>query len=258
MKLSQLELDNLNKLFKKLETDALTIANLPENKYLCIRLDGFKANKQYLKDVLINEDFNDSLYKSYKHLFDSFKQYFTKEYTSSIVCSFIINDEVSIILNKDNVNDGKRIMKICTLFSGVLSSNMTRNLKNNETIFFDARPLILSRNEISKYIRYRYLISKRYSYWKVLRLNNFHGVFDDRIKKNLDNSILGVKEIGKESDVEKIVSTMRLFLTEKEIDPSYSNIAVNEKNMSINNIEMVINNYLNYLHSKKQCNKIEF
>ncbi len=249
--MSQLELDNLNKLFKELETESLTISNLPENKYLCIRLDGFKATKQYLKDVLINKNFNKNLHTSYNYLFNSFKKYFTNKYTSSIVCAFIVNDELSIILNKDNVNDAKRIMKVCTLFSGALSANMTTHLNKNETIFFDARPLILSKDEISKYIRYRYLISKRYSYWKVLRLNKFPNVFEDKIKGSLDNSVLGVKEIKKENDAEKIISTMRFFLTEKKINPSYYNISVNEKNMSLNNIESVINNYLNYLHLKK-------
>lgn len=213
--MSQLELDNFDRLFKKLEINSLTVENLPENKYLCVRLDGFKATKQHLKDVLINENFNDNLYKSYNDLFKTFKKYYIKDYTSSIVCSFIVNDEISIILNKDNVSEAKRIMKICTLFSGALSANMTSNL--NKPIFFDARPLILSRNEIPKYIRYRYLISKRYAYWKVLRLNNFPGVYEDRIKANLDNSVLSVREIKKEGDAKKILSTMRLFLTEKKL-----------------------------------------
>lgn len=250
--MSQLELTELNKMFKRLEKEALIMANLPENKYLCIRLDGFKATKNHLKDVLINEDFNNSFYKSYKDIFNSFKNYFTKEYTSSIVCSLIVNDEMSIILNKDNVNDAERIMKMCTLFSGALSANMTNHLGENAIIFFDARPLILSKDEISKYIRYRYLIAKRYIYWKVLRLNNFDGVYEDKIKKNLDNSILSVKKIGKEDDAKEIINTMKLFLTNEEINPSYSAIDINEDNMSLNNVETRINKYLEYLHSKRK------
>ena len=78
---------------------------------------------------------------------------------------------------------------------------MTQSYED-KNIFFDARPLILEENEISQYIRYRFLISKRYAYWKVLRLNKYHNVYEDEIKKNIDNSIQAVEEINKNEDVE--------------------------------------------------------
>ncbi|MFV7791795.1 hypothetical protein ACNO6Z_13230, partial [Aliarcobacter lanthieri] len=76
---------------------------------------------------------------------------------------------------------------------------MTQSYKH-KNIFFAARPLILTENEISQYIRYRFLISTRYAYWKMLRLNKYPNVCEDEIKKNIDNSIQAVEEINKNED----------------------------------------------------------
>ncbi|WP_108062617.1 tRNA(His) guanylyltransferase Thg1 family protein [Poseidonibacter lekithochrous] len=248
--MSQAELDSLNTYFKDNEKKTLTISDVPENKYLCIRIDGFKATKKYLKDILINDDFNNKLAISYENLFFSFRKYFTNIYSSSIICAFIVNDELSIILNKDNANDGKRIMKVTTLFSSSISSSMTRQYEEDRLIF-DARPLILDKNDISKYIRYRYLISLRYSYWKVLRLNNYKDVYEDRIKQNLENCIIAVEKINKKDDAIKLINTINFFITEKKKNPSFTSMKISKKYMQLAYLNNIICEYLNFLHKNK-------
>lgn len=252
----QKELTKLQAKFKEIESSSLQIPLVPDGKYLCIRLDGFKATKTYLKDVLINEDFNQCLSQGYDNLFHSFKKYLTREYTSSIVCAFIANDEISVVLNKYNCEDGKKVMKLCTLFAGVLSASVTNqvNSQNKDKlnmVAFDARPLILTKDEIVEYVRYRYLLSKRYAYWKVLRLNNTKDVYEDYIKKNLDNSIQKTQEIGKEDDALKIISTYKFFVTEKKHIPKYVKYPINDKTMFSHYLNQVLEDYLSYLHSTK-------
>jgi len=252
----QKELTYLQTKFQELESSSLHISIVPENKYLCIRLDGFKATKNYLKDVLINEKFNQDLSKGYEDLFYSFRNYLTREYTSSIVCAFIVNDEISVVLNKDNSEDGKKVMKLCTLFTGVLSASVTNqvNTKNKnkpKIIAFDARPLILTKAEITEYVRYRYLLSKRYAYWKVLRLNNTKDVYEDSLKKNLDNAIQKIREIGKEDDALKIISTYKFFVTEKKDTPKYKKYSISDMTMFTDSLNTIFEDYLAYLHSTK-------
>lgn len=257
---SQKELSLLETKFKEIENNSLVIASVPEEKYLCIRLDGFKATNKHLKDALVNESFNQLLSKGFKKLFYSFRNNFTREFTSSIVCAYIANDEISIVLNKDNTEDGKRVMKLCTLFSGALSAYVTLyykqpNPQKRDTIAFDARPLILSRDEIAKYLRYRYLISKRYAYWKVLRLNEVDGVYEDDIKRNIDNAIKLTHQIDRECDALKIISSYKFLLTEKSHNPKFISCHVNDTNMMENNLHESLEDYLKYLHTTKKQGK---
>jgi tRNA(His) 5'-end guanylyltransferase len=253
----QEELERLQEKYKKREEESLILSTIPDDNYLCIRLDGFKATKTHLKDVLVNDKFTKCLSDGHYQLFCSFRHLLNREYTSSIVCSFMANDEISIVLNKDNNNeDYKRIMKLCTLFAGVLSSAVTPSLNENKSHVsieaFDARPLILSKYEISEYIRSRYLISKRYAYWKPLRLNNVKCVYDDSIKGNIDNSMRLAKENNLLLDVEKIISTYKFFLPEENNKPNYKAFNIDDKNMDLDNLKARIDRYLNYLHSTKR------
>ena len=52
--LLQNELTELDTYFKDIENKSLSIVQVPENKYLCIRIDGFKATRNFLKDILVN------------------------------------------------------------------------------------------------------------------------------------------------------------------------------------------------------------
>ena len=114
----QEELEVLEKKYKKREEESLILSAIPDDNYLCIRLDGFKATKTHLKDVIVNDKFTKCLSDAHYQLFCSFRHLLNREYTSSIVCSFMANDEISIVLNKDNNNeDYKRIIKEL-LFNG--------------------------------------------------------------------------------------------------------------------------------------------
>jgi hypothetical protein len=241
----QKELSELNNYFKNIEDKSLSIVEVPENQYLCIRIDGFKATKNFLKDILVNEEFNDYLNNSYTKFFQSFKKYFGRDKHSSIICCFIVNDEISIILNKNLENDGNRVMKISTLVSSFFGSYMTQNYID-KNIFFDARPLILKEDEISKYIRYRFLISKRYAYWKVLKLNKYPNVFEDEIKKNIDTSIESVKKINKINDAKKIIDTFRFLVTNAKENTSFNEVLKNNDNFLLNDINTIIKKYLVY------------
>jgi len=252
----QNELEQLSKKFKENEKNSLDIDTIPKNKYLCIRMDGFKATKKHLKDTLINKHFNYSLYKSNQMLFNSFKHYLTNEYASSIICTFIVNDEISIILGKDNNHkDSRKIMKLCTLFASTLSSATTLTLNKTKkqigTIAFDARPILLERSEINEYIRYRYLIAKRYAYWKVLRLNNIDNWKENYIFKNIDNCINLTKEHHLENEALQIIDTYKFYLPNKETNPQLNCLKVNKNNMEIQNIDNKIHSYITYLNNSK-------
>ncbi|MEK7991179.1 MAG: tRNA(His) guanylyltransferase Thg1 family protein [Thiotrichaceae bacterium] len=255
--MSQKELEYLQEKYKQREEDSL-LKKIPDEAYLCIRLDGFHATKNHLKNVVTNKNFTNGLSNAHYKLFCSFRHYLNRDYTSSIVSSFMANDEISIILNKDNDNYDKRIMKLCTLFSGVLSSAATldlnkKNKKDVGIVAFDSRPILLySIDEISEYVRSRYLISKRYAYWKVLRLNNIPEVNEDYIKKSIDNSMNLAKENNLLKDAQKIISSYKFFLPEQTIKPNYKTFVTNDKNMAIDEIKTMLGSYLEYLHSTKR------
>jgi hypothetical protein len=50
----------LKERFDRLESESLSQPVCPPGRYLCFRLDGVKASKQYLKDRLVNEWFRDA------------------------------------------------------------------------------------------------------------------------------------------------------------------------------------------------------
>lgn len=80
--------------YKNREAESLEYTTVPDGKYLCIRMDGFKASKNFLKDVVVNKKFHEAMLNGYSDLYYSFRHYFTREYESSIIGALIINDEV--------------------------------------------------------------------------------------------------------------------------------------------------------------------
>jgi tRNA(His) 5'-end guanylyltransferase len=249
----QTELEELTRKFKQIETESLEKSTLLDEQYLCIRLDGFKATKKYLRDSEINKEFNFAFHKATLDLYFSFRNYLTNEYPSSIICAIIFNDELSIIINKNNnASDSRKIMKLCTLFAGILSASFTNKFKDHKIkdniISFDARPLILTENEISEYIRYRYLIATRYAYWKVLRLNNIKDHNEDYIKHNIDNCIKFCSEHQLKSKVKNILSTYKIYYPERTISPKFIVQRINSNYMIRKNIVIKIEKYLTYLN----------
>ncbi len=248
------ELETLFEKYKRIEHESLKIDIVPDNKFLVVRLDGFKVTKNYLKDVIVNEKLTNAMNYSINQLFKRFRTYFTNEYSSSIIGTFYANDEVSIILsNKMNLSKDtygrnleiKRVMKVCTIFAGAISSFMTE--KMNEILYFDARPLILSQNELGEYIYSRQLVATRYAYWKILRLNNIEGWEQDFYKKDLLNSKNKVSEIGKRQDANKIINSYSYNLIDNNIKPSFVSYNLFKKYNNSDEIQKSIDEKINQI-----------
>lgn len=253
----QLELDSLTKKFKSRENESLETVLIPDNKYLIIRLDGFKTSRNLLKDVVVNKEFHEAFHEAVLTVYFSFRNYLTRKYSTSIINEVMFNDEISFVLNKNNEHeDAKRIMKLCSLFSGMLSAAFTQNfIKNNDTrnIFsFDARPIIVSKDEISKYIRYRYLVAIRYAYWKILRLNNVDDCYEDYIKHNIDKCIELCMKYKFNSIAKKILLTYQMYSPEKTRKPRFIVHKTENLNMEKSKIDSKIEVILEYIN--KNCN----
>lgn len=249
----QNELEKLYRKYKQREIESLDHVEIPEGKYLCIRMDGFKASKNHLKDVLINKRFNEGMKNGYENLFYSFRHYFTNEYSSAILAALIINDEVSIILNnKNEADDAKRIMKITTLFAGMMSSNTyikgSKN-KGRKYIAFDARPILLDEDEIAEYIRHRYLIAVRYAHWKVLRLDGLIEENDNEAKFNINTAMSLTREHEVYDKAQKLIATYTFLLTEREQRPAYKKIDLTKDAMTLDSIKQHMRDCLNYCSS---------
>jgi len=248
------ELETLFEKFKRIEHESLKIDMVPDNKFLVVRLDGFKVTKNYLKDVIVNEKLTNAMNCSINELFKRFRTYFTNEYSSSIIGTFYANDEVSIVLsNKMNLSKDtygrnleiKRVMKICTIFAGAISSFITKNM--DEPLYFDGRPIILSQNELGEYIYSRQLVAIRYAYWKILRLNNIKGWEKDFYKKNLLNSKNKVKDIGKFLDANEIINSYSYNLIDNNIKPSLVSYHLFNKYNNSDEIQKSIDEKINQI-----------
>lgn len=194
MQLDNNTLVSLDKYFKTIENDSQTKLAIPTNYFLVVRLDAFHATKRYLKDSLKNKEFRDNFSHSINMTVGGLNTLLKSNLPKAFFCAFSVNDEVSIVLNASLEETAeRRLFKICTLISSVLSVNFKPMSAKKEKVFFDARPLLMqSVDDVCDYIKYRYLLSIRYGYWKVLRLkSNFFPGIDvnhDDIKYNLDNA----------------------------------------------------------------------
>lgn len=194
MRLDNDTLTSLDKYFKAIEEKSQTKLSIPENYFLVVRLDAFHATKKYLKDSLENKKFRDNFSNAINMTVGGINTLLKSKLSKIFVCAFSVNDEVSIVLNGSLEETGeRRLFKICTLLSSVLSVNFKPIREKTEKVFFDARPLLLQNvDDVCDYLKYRYLLSIRYGYWKVLRLqSNFFSGIDvnhNDIKCNLDNA----------------------------------------------------------------------
>lgn len=253
----QIELEALTKKFKDREEYSLTQTLIPEDKFLIIRLDGFKASRNLLRDVIVNKKFNSALQEASLIVYFSFRNYLTKEFPSSIINVIIFNDEISFVLNKDNEHkDAKRIMKVCTLFAGMLSGAVTQNFvkaKNKRDIIsFDARPIIVSKDEIPEYIRYRSLVATRYAYWKILRLNNIEDCYEDYVKGNIENSIKLCKKHNLVNHVKKILESYKIYFPEKTLKPKLMVNKLSNINIEKNKLLEKIDNFIDYQYENRK------
>jgi|GEM_PF-2883928 len=217
----QTELQSLLGTFTDREAKALSEPEIPDEAYLCVRLDGIRHSKMFLKDDLENEDYDVVMRDSIHSLHAMMKTIFANEYPENFVCACSFSDEVSfVLLNRiSNERYEKRTMKICTSLCGNLSAVMTKksNYSNSKRLrrllSFDARPIYLNDvNDIVAYVRHRYLLASRQAFGKVLRLREYSGCNEDGIKKDYDNARTIVEEKGWADEAETIRKSFRIYL----------------------------------------------
>lgn len=214
------ELMSLWDTFAQVERQSAVKYSVESDRFFCIRLDGFKHSKRHLKDVLVNHKYNDWLYGCIKDTYMSFRKHLDMDYMESFLCACSFSDEVTFVLLKGESRYERRVLKYCTLFSGIMSSAMTKrycvDMKcegKMVNLFFDARPLVLDdTHNVSRYIRSRHLLATRQAYWKVLRLRDYPGCNEDRIKGSLDESRRLVRDCGWQDDYTQIANTFKFYM----------------------------------------------
>ncbi len=93
--MKQNELDELKTKYQEIELSSRKLDSCPDNHFLAIRLDGFRATKSYLRDVLVNETFNQSFIYSTQIFYRSFTEYLKGNTKNAFVCAYLANDEFS-------------------------------------------------------------------------------------------------------------------------------------------------------------------
>jgi len=252
----QNELIELYTKYKNREEKSLEYITIPEGKYLCIRMDGFKASKNFLKDVVVNKKFNEAMVAGYSDLYYSFRHYLTRDLESAIIGSLIINDELSIILNKENdADDYKRIMKMSTLFAGMMASKTYMpgaKSKGRKYIAFDARPILLSEDEIPEYFRHRYLTGVRYAHWKVLRLDKFIDPNNQEIKHNIDEAMKLTKQFDIENKAQRVIASYGLYMAEQSKRPAFTKLGTTENTMSLEQLKSKVETSIDFCTYTRQ------
>lgn len=221
--------------FKRLEQEAEELALFPEGTFPCIRLDGFRHSKTFLKDDLINKKYSSMARKSAVGLFKNIKKIFDRDLKSNVVCILTYSDEASVILVPSLKNErfGRRIMKICTMLTGFLSSLITSHMRRKasalltkdrhadgsnmwmpQIVSYDARPICLADEDaVVRYIRHRYLVAKRNAYWKVLNLRGHKVAHDPEKKNDLDLLMDIVMVNGWEGEAKSLLATFAMFFS---------------------------------------------
>lgn len=175
------------------------INSFSKNSEIIIRLDGKNMSKQFGDDTKIfNENFYNVMYKIISNIFNKFK---------FINVAYTFKDEISILIDRKNVENDKiynRYEKIISLVTGYISALFTKEIckltNNYDAFYFDARFILIDKDEIQDYFISRYNLSIRAFVDKVeshfeLKHNN---VFDfETLKQLLANHNLNYSEISK-------------------------------------------------------------
>jgi hypothetical protein len=222
--------------FKRQEQEAEELALFPEGAFPCIRLDGHRHSKIFLKNHLLNQKYSSLARKSAVGLFKTIRTLFDRELKGNVVCFLTYSDEVSFILVPSFKNErfGRRIMKICTMMAGSLSSLITSHMRREasdlltkdwqadgsnkwtpQIVSYDARPICLADEDaVVRYIRHRYLLAKRNAYWKVLNLRKHHVAHDSEKKNDLDLLMDIVVMNGWEGEAKRLLETFTMFFAD--------------------------------------------
>jgi tRNA(His) 5'-end guanylyltransferase len=221
-------LDRLFEVFNRIEEESLTQPNCPSGQYLCIRLDGIKVSKRFLKDRLTHPQFLTILSQSITDTYHMLKWQSSKENKNLFFCVIALSDEISFVLNNRDNYFENRTFKIATMLAGNLSACTTLHYQaaqrpskqRPEIIAFDARPLILDSYErIEDYIRFRYLIGRRNSMCKALRLAQVFErdeLYETGLKDDVPGLIKAVAQHGLGNKVQQVLSEFRLFVPDEQ------------------------------------------
>ena len=120
----------------------------PKESLMIVRLDGKGLTKSSKTDDIINEKF----YATMAYVIESIKDY------AKIRFAYSCNDEISLLLEREHLDDAKienRLEKILTYLSGYVSSLFTigwyNQTKELQVTSFDARAIIIKKNEVKNY-----------------------------------------------------------------------------------------------------------
>lgn len=218
----QQKLAQLEKKFGDTEQSSLAIPVAELGKYLCFRLDGIKTSKRFLKDTLINENFNTTFRDSVEAVYYLLRkctgeEYGLREEGNFFLCAFSISDEVSFVLNNRRNHLGNRLFKTGTSLAGMLSASLSIRFKTEsskksrlsaggkqfpQVVAFDARPLVLDDYaDVERYIFYRWLVACRNTMCKVLRLAKVMSG-DDLYQLGVKNNLTLVCELLEQHNLE--------------------------------------------------------
>lgn len=199
---------DLSSQFKAIEEKSVSFTATPKQHYLVVRLDGIGLSKKYLKDKVINKQFQRVMIKAIDQTYYVLHRKSASNAQQLFLGVVMASDEVSFILNTyDNYFDD-RLFKTVTTIASTFTSFFTKEGINNDrnisiTGSFDGKPLILSNlEEVNQYIAYRAAVYTRNSMAKLLRIK---GVENDELyspenHNNLDYYQMKFNELNLKAD----------------------------------------------------------
>lgn len=230
------EMKDLEAKFRGIEEESGRLVEVPAGSLLVIRMDGVKLSGTFLKDSLTNGKFDSALDGAVRTLIHLFANSTYEVNRPFMRMALAVSDEVSIVIpGLPNIYKG-RLMKLCTILAGTLSSAMTGNLGARteptakspkgwpRVVAFDARPLILKDwTEVEQYVQNRRLFATRNLVAKVLRLKSSlpeDEIFGDGRRDNLHELVQLARSTGLLPMYQSAGGGARMFIpgAERQLD----------------------------------------
>lgn len=202
------QLCDLNSQFKDIEEKSVTLSSTPKQHYLVVRLDGIGLSKKYLKDKVINKQFQKVMIKAIEQTYYVLHRKSPSNAQQLFLGVVMASDEVSFILNTyDNYFDD-RLFKIVTTIASTFTNFFTqegvhKNRNLSITGSFDGKPLILPNlEEVNQYIAYRAAVYTRNSIAKLLRLKGVdcNELYNPKNNNNLDYYQMKLSQLNLKAD----------------------------------------------------------
>ncbi len=188
----------------------------------------------------MNEMIRKSVVETYRALYGKHDQ----ELKNFFVAIVQVNDEVTFIINKGSNKFERKIIKIITIISGLLSFWTTNYLLKNqdsskpkltEVEYYDARPLIMNnQEEVFNYIKYRYWTARKHGQAKTLKFNGLN--LKPNVWENVNSSSVKLKDHDLYSEYYHLESTFKVYipdlkynLCERTLTEKYIDSILNEE-----------------------------